>query len=697
MMAQKCGSANDIRDFASVGRRGYAHVSESAQQKKLMLTRLAAYDPQLADFLPRLRPLPAPWGLRHMSKQLAAADTGAAVASAPQADGPDGAGTPRTDHQGSGGSAVQNVSAVRQSANASSELAEADGASSVTALYRQALCTCSGLSLRLVTRGMDCDKADALQFLSNPSPLVGMIAGTCSETVGPIAEISSHSRTVVVSPTVESAVYSDVDAYPYFFRTAAQPGRLLQDCGEYLRSENCRTWRAVQCLPWDYLKRAPACTCAPPTSWRCTASENYLFILANRALDVFVNSMGEQIKKRGNGHVVVQNHVKPRPELQFVGKSSRPPSKSDSFYYGVYTTQAVQLMAARSVPVLVRRFDMTCRQGPRTLWHPRNTNDKRQSSDRDEGAAGKSSPVTSCRVQVAADGLPHRIEDQRFRIRKRRAPLTRVTGKFPQALRHRGQLHPRPSCESSSTAIYLPQTIVALISSIFPLPGRPAIHLCRPAALLSESRGAKQTQPYQQNCATRLAESRSQNNRWARAASAQSTAAKSTFCVSGVRSGWTSCAVKVMKRRPEAGGHHAVLGGGRYAVAVPPRQHRAAAGRVHRAEQPFYIVMEMCLHGDLKSFLMARRTQALTKTSPETCPAALTQYAIDIARGIDYLHNRHMNNKLGQLRWMPPESIQYMYFTVNSDMWSYAVVLYEIVTFGKFPFQHPQPAAGHQL
>ncbi len=38
------------------------------------------------------------------------------------------------------------------------------------------------------------------------------------------------------------------------------------------------------------------------------------------------------------------------------------------------------------------------------------------------------------------------------------------------------------------------------------------------------------------------------------------------------------------------------------------------------------------------------------------------------------------------VRWMPPESIMYRKFTVESDVWSFGVVLWEIFTHGKQPW-----------
>ena len=40
------------------------------------------------------------------------------------------------------------------------------------------------------------------------------------------------------------------------------------------------------------------------------------------------------------------------------------------------------------------------------------------------------------------------------------------------------------------------------------------------------------------------------------------------------------------------------------------------------------------------------------------------------------------------VRWMPPESVLYRKFTIESDVWSFGVVLWEIFTYGMQPWCH---------
>ncbi|XP_022222017.1 uncharacterized protein LOC111073816 isoform X2 [Drosophila obscura] len=146
--------------------------------------------------------------------------------------------------------------------------------------------------------------------------------------------------------------------------------------------------------------------------------------------------------------------------------------------------------------------------------------------------------------------------------------------------------------------------------------------------------------------------------------------------------------------------------------------------------EPIYTVMEFMLYGDLKTYLLARRNMVKEKITDDCDISSkrLTLYAMDIACGLAYIaekkyvhrdialrnclvnaqrvvkiadfgmarptfesdyyrFNRKGVRKLFPVRWMPPETLALGLFTPASDIWSFGVVLYEVISFGSYPYQ----------
>lgn len=148
-------------------------------------------------------------------------------------------------------------------------------------------------------------------------------------------------------------------------------------------------------------------------------------------------------------------------------------------------------------------------------------------------------------------------------------------------------------------------------------------------------------------------------------------------------------------------------------------------------QDPVLLVMEHVPHGRLQTYLRNSRSQAMRQHSACLTARDLTSFAYQIARGMEYISSKGIihrdlaarNVLLGEkktckiadfgfardvmtcanqayerksegplpIRWMAPESLRDNVYTVKSDVFSYGVVFWEILTLGSTPYAGLDP------
>lgn len=140
--------------------------------------------------------------------------------------------------------------------------------------------------------------------------------------------------------------------------------------------------------------------------------------------------------------------------------------------------------------------------------------------------------------------------------------------------------------------------------------------------------------------------------------------------------------------------------------------------------EPLLVISELCVHGNLQSYL--RRARPVGEKPPGLTADVALRFAIHVAQGLEYL-GRHqlvhrdlaarnvlvdalLNAKIADfglarpmqaaqghyrlgstrrrlpIKWMAPESLRHGVFSIASDVWALGVVFQEIATLGGVPY-----------
>ena len=180
----------------------------------------------------------------------------------------------------------------------------------------------------------------------------------------------------------------------------------------------------------------------------------------------------------------------------------------------------------------------------------------------------------------------------------------------------------------------------------------------------------------------------------------------------GVWNGTTEVAVKTLK--PGTIGAHEFL---EEAALMKKLRHPKLIQlyAVCTQEEPIYIITELMKHGSLLEYLRG--------DGKSLKPPQLIDIGAQVAAGMAYLEEKnyihrdlaarnilvgeHLICKVADfglarvidediyeahtgakfpIKWTAPEAAMYSRFTIKSDVWSFGILLYELITYGRFPY-----------
>ena len=152
-------------------------------------------------------------------------------------------------------------------------------------------------------------------------------------------------------------------------------------------------------------------------------------------------------------------------------------------------------------------------------------------------------------------------------------------------------------------------------------------------------------------------------------------------------------------------------------------------------EREMYLLIEFCPYGDLRTYLIENKIEILSGKADSTIHnRCLLYWSYEIAKGMEYLAKNNVmhgdlatrnvlldesliqgshpvakitdfglskkiyddTNYLKEARlyvpwkWMAPEYLRNDYFTLTSDVWSFGIVLWEILSFSRVPYGHDE-------